>query len=255
MKRIYSFIGVGAALCSLVTVVSAANVPTKAPEAIKDELTLASQYAYQDLETASPEQKEKILKARETIIFSKEWVADGHTCFVEDSTGEIVRVLPTFSEVFPEDWDVPVHPTTAFSSTETDATHQNVEEDEYSITPLDSTSWVRVDEFNYYLKKASSSANAEPFVTFIVDPYEIGITIRTRVRSLTSSATCNIGYSDEATGEPLSHAIELSLGESCIITDVGNVELGIRASTYSTPGWSTLAVDGANRKYDVRKGQ
>ena len=54
---------------------------------------------------------------KKSIIFSKEWVADGHTCFVEDSTGEIVRVLPTFSEVFPEDWDVPVHPTTAFSST------------------------------------------------------------------------------------------------------------------------------------------
>lgn len=81
---------------------SASNAETKAA------LAAAEQYAYLDLDNATPAMQEKILDARNTIIFSKDWVADGHEAYVGDfTTGEILEVLPSFSELFP-DWDLPV---------------------------------------------------------------------------------------------------------------------------------------------------
>lgn len=71
----------------------------------------AAQIAYLDLEDASAEMREEILAAREKIIFSTDWVADGYTAHVEDQDGNIIRTLPAFSEVFP-DWDLPVSETT-----------------------------------------------------------------------------------------------------------------------------------------------
>ena len=74
-------------------------------------LAEAAQIAYLDLEDASAEMREEILAAREEIIFSTDWVADGYTAYVEDQDGNIIRTLPAFSEVFP-DWDLPVSETT-----------------------------------------------------------------------------------------------------------------------------------------------
>lgn len=68
----------------------------------------AREFAYLDLDSASDEMKEKILEARRVIIFSLSWVADGYTGYVTNvKTGEIIKTLPTFSELFP-DWDMPV---------------------------------------------------------------------------------------------------------------------------------------------------
>ena len=47
-------------------------------------LAEAAQIAYLDLEDASAEMREEILAAREKIIFSTDWVADGYTAHVED---------------------------------------------------------------------------------------------------------------------------------------------------------------------------
>ncbi len=79
---------------------------TSAPT--QEALTKAEQYAYLDLDSASPSMQQKILDARNTIIFSKDWVADGYEADVEDvSTGEVLETLPSFSELFPG-WDLPV---------------------------------------------------------------------------------------------------------------------------------------------------
>lgn len=68
---------------------SASNAETKAA------LAAAEQYAHLDLDNATPAMQEKILDARNTIIFSKDWVADGHEAYVGDfTTGEILEVLP-----------------------------------------------------------------------------------------------------------------------------------------------------------------
>ena len=89
----------------------AAGAPASAQDtATQEALTKAEQYAYLDLDSASPSMQQKILDA------SKDWVADGYEADVEDvSTGEVLETLPSFSELFPG-WDLPVDESIASAS-------------------------------------------------------------------------------------------------------------------------------------------
>ena len=72
----------------------------------------AEALAYLDLDSAAEDMKDRILEARRILIFSTSWVADGYSGSVQNViTGEIIRTLPTFSELFPG-WDLPVLPDT-----------------------------------------------------------------------------------------------------------------------------------------------
>lgn len=80
------------------------------PQGSEDNKSL-EYYAYMDIDTAPKELKEKILEARNSIIYSKSWSTDGYKCSIVDvKTGEVIEELPDFSEIFP-DWDVPVENT------------------------------------------------------------------------------------------------------------------------------------------------
>lgn len=67
-----------------------------------------SRLAYMNLDQASEAMQEKILQAREEIIFSKSWVADGLQGFVYDKDGNVIEEVPQFSEIFPADWDMTI---------------------------------------------------------------------------------------------------------------------------------------------------
>ncbi len=70
----------------------------------------AESLAYLDLDSAADEMKDRILEARRILIFSTSWVADGFSGSIQNiKTGEIIRTLPTFSELFPG-WDMPELP-------------------------------------------------------------------------------------------------------------------------------------------------
>ncbi len=72
----------------------------------------AEALAYLDLDSVADEMKSRILEARSVLIFSTSWVADGYSGSVQNvKTGEIIRTLPAFSELFPG-WDLPVLPDT-----------------------------------------------------------------------------------------------------------------------------------------------
>ena len=77
---------------------------------LKDEEDI-QYYAYLDLETADPDLAPVIIKARDIIIFRQSWVADGVRGFVYDRNGNVIEEVPQFSELFPEDWSVPILPT------------------------------------------------------------------------------------------------------------------------------------------------
>ena len=66
-----------------------------------------------------------------------------------------------------------------------------------------SSAWLRLASKNYYLPAASNAQDASPFITFTVDSFEMGTSIRSYATSLTSSETCNIGYKNASTGESL----------------------------------------------------
>ena len=64
-------------------------------------------YAYLDIEEAKADVKAQLLLARNAAIFEKSWVADGFEGYIGDArTGEVLQVLPKFSELFPN-WDIP----------------------------------------------------------------------------------------------------------------------------------------------------
>jgi len=71
---------------------------------------LIEHYAYMDFEAANAQAQAKILAARNRIIFSQGWVADGFSLTVYDSDGNFIRETPQFSELFPSDWELPVLP-------------------------------------------------------------------------------------------------------------------------------------------------
>ena len=75
---------------------------------LKPEWEEAQEFAYLDPENASPEMREKILSARNAIIYDTDWVADGFEMRVEDRDGNVIQRLPHFSELFPN-WDLPVY--------------------------------------------------------------------------------------------------------------------------------------------------
>ena len=214
----------------------AAGAPASAQDtATQEALTKAEQYAYLDLDSASPSMQQKILDARNTIIFSKDWVADGYEADVEDvTTGEVLETLPSFSDLFPG-WDLPVDESIASTSNDSSLTLSSSE-----VTPFSNSDWLRLGSTRHYLPAASNSHDAS------------GTIIRSYATSLTSSKNCNIGYTNASTGKSLGYKNNLSVNQALAVHNVGGMRLAIRASTYSTPGYATMAVDGANRIINVR---
>lgn len=205
-------------------------------------LAKAAKIAYLDLEDASAEMREEILAAREEIIFSTDWVADGYTAYVEDQDGNIIRTLPAFSEVFP-DWDLPVSETTYQADIEMDS---NCSQDMDALA-ASSGYWEHVGFYAHYLE-APGNTNSKPFLELYVDPERVGRDLKTYATSLSDSKTCNIGYTDLASGASIAYAIRLAPGEACTVTGVRMKIIGIRASTYSTPGWAGFQIDGGGRE-------
>ena len=221
-------------------------------------LESASEFAYLDADKATPELKEKILEARKEIIYNTDWVADGYVgCIRNIRTGKLIKELPEFSEVFPG-WDVPIEENNAkieisepvLPAVPADNTMEEIKP--LSIgTGLDD--WIVLLSERVYLKSASSTTNATPFAAFTLDPYKMGTQIRAYATSLSASETCNIGFSDYSSGKSLASAVNLVEYEALeLYVGVGKPTVGVRASTYSNPGWSTIKVDGAYRITNIR---
>ena len=201
MKKLISIFLSTLLLTTSLTCFAADNTSSSFNAENEATLAAATQYAYLDLDTATPDMQEKILAARNTIIFSTDWVADGYEAYVEDITsGEVLEILPSFSELFP-DWDLPVNDIALLMSPESNFLETSFPT--ASITPASASSWLRLGSTSYYLQAASNSQNASPFATFFVDSFEMGTRIRSYATSLTSSETCNIGYSNASTGTSL----------------------------------------------------
>ena len=79
--------------------------------ALSNEVMAAAEYAYMDIDSATPVMQEKILDARNTIIYSQSWTnlaeCDGVTVKAIDIKTNTTYDLPDFYDLFPADWDVP----------------------------------------------------------------------------------------------------------------------------------------------------
>lgn len=183
-------------------------------------------YAYMELESASTELKSKIIEARNTIINSESWVADGYDMYIIDIDGS-QKAVPHFSELFPSDWELPDCATEENSNVLPTAVSE-------PIDPLNTKSYTIS---SVSLKNPSSNILTSPFYTF----YFTGTSVMTKVEKLTTSETCNIGYTNLDTGKSLGFATKLTAGQKAQFVkkyeQLSNFyNCGVRASTYSSPG-------------------
>lgn len=193
--------------------------------------------AYMDISDAPQELQKQIISERNAIISEHEWVADGFSSSVIDvATGDVIRELPEFHEIFPKDWDLPI---------ENDISDVAFED---SYMPF-SSDYTTIFNGNVYLNKPSTSSISSPFGYFNLDKNHM--LAYTYASSLTASETCNIGYSNRATGEVLNTATRLKQGQAVTVgqKDFFNpktITINVRASTFSSPGWSTMVVNRSN---------
>lgn len=67
-------------------------------------------YAHLDYETANKDIRRVILVARNQIIFRVPWCDDNVNCNVIGVDGNVKETTPHFHELFPSDWEIPIHP-------------------------------------------------------------------------------------------------------------------------------------------------
>lgn len=246
MKKMLAFVLVAVCACTMFAPAGAASDSIGNADPF-DERVL--QYAYMDENVASPEMKEKILEAREVIIFSENWVADGYTGYIGNAlTGEM-RELPSFSELFP-DWEIPVNDVLQTRQEQVPEIQQESPKAEYLSSRY--RDWMGVFSGKVYLRVASTTSNASPFTHVYMDPVEIGSVIQCYATELTSSETCNIGFSDYNTGKSYLSGTNLYPYDYVILESVHYEDIGVRASTMSSAGWSSMRVYTANRITSVR---
>lgn len=185
------------------------------------EVASAKAVAYMDLDSASAEMQAQILEARETVINSKSWIADGYEGYIINPDGTKTP-LPKFSELFPG-WDLPVEKSDGATVCSNSAV-------------LSSPDWRGEMSHTGVRLRHPSSSNTAPFYTyrFIIDNY-----LQTKVTSLSAGTTsCNLGYS--VNGVSIARAVEQAVnGGISVWTTPGEdymTDIQVRASTYVREG-------------------
>lgn len=67
-------------------------------------------YAYLDYESAEKNIRRVILAARNQIVFRFSWCDDNVNSCVTGVDGQVKERTPHFHDLFPADWEVPIHP-------------------------------------------------------------------------------------------------------------------------------------------------
>lgn len=200
--------------------------------------------AYMEIdETTSRAEVEQILAARNDIIFSTSWVADGMKCYILNKDGEIEKVIPNFSDIFPADWELP-----------------DLEDQEEALNKLSpwqpeasmplSGAMQPFYNNSVWLSKPSGQYNTSPFCSFSTTNY-VGGTYRGHLETVSTigynantDATYNVGYSNVDTGKSLGFVERIPECLPCGCEPPSRITLGVRASTYTDPGLWTMKVDG-----------
>lgn len=190
----------------------------------------ASYYAYMDLEEAPAELQDTILEARAQIIFQESWVADGYEGQVTYPDGTVIE-LPQFSELFPDDWEIPVESTNQEETVDVPAALPAMD----AVVPA--TAWTTLTQRKLYLRHPSSVFDTGYFQSWS----NLTGALKTTVVALETPTSCNIGYTDIKTSKSIGHSSRLPVGGTFQM-NVTNAYVGVRASTYSTEGLGTLRV-------------
>ncbi|MCI9649974.1 hypothetical protein [Oscillibacter sp.] len=216
-------------LTSLVLAVSTVfciSASAMAADPAQTQIAKAREIAYMDVDAAPAAMREAILDAREVIINSQCWVADGYRGYYTAPDGTETEV-PHFSELFPG-WDLPA----------VDVSNAPAAAGAARMQPEETT---RVNQV--YLKNPSSSQNTPSF-----DVFYFMNELQTTVTDLDAATrTCTVGYSNMFLGVSVGVFPNMRVGSLARIENTpedvaaGNPTLiSVRASTNSTPGYGTF---------------
>lgn len=157
MKRLFTLMGAAVlAMCCVLQVFA------NEYDVTEETLVSEQEYAYMDIETASEEEREKILAAREKIIYQSSWSADNVEGLYIHPDGT-VEELPKFSELFP-DWEIPtVEVTEVEDALMPTAPDETVDAE---VIPLTTKYYT----YNPYLNSSPSSSDTSPFCAIFLLP-------------------------------------------------------------------------------------
>lgn len=221
-------------IAMILCVVMIAGLSVPAMAANEDRIGPAIAYERIDENTVES-RKTAILVAREAIIYSESWVADGVYGEILDQNGKVKEVLPQFSDIFPEDWDIPV------------------ERNSHSVLISSDQEVYYNPYFNnsVWLSKPPSQGITPPFCSFVTTgfagtPSEYVVeTVYTYgiYGNLSKTAFYNLGYTNVTTGASLAYAVDLENGDTFKINPPKNITIGVRASSNYIGDW-WMRVDG-----------
>ena len=218
---------------------SLGSVSVEAKAIAEDALT--KHYAYMNLETADSSTQEAILAARNTLMNEREWTADDFELYVVDREGNVIRKIPTFSEIFPADWELPDSSAESQSFSEQGALH-SVPLSEYPPQLMQFTDQVTLRKPNH--------ADAVPFrvfkgeETFGRDKYKLNY-LSVVCNGMIAYHTFNLGFTDMDHNKSITSEIRLSGTQGLTCPNPGLYKsVGVRASSYDIGGawdFSTFA--------------
>lgn len=205
--------------------------------------------AYMDVEQVSEEMQARIIEARNEIIFSQSWVADGLHGYVVDKDGVIVEEVPQFSELFPSDWEIPFID---------DSTEQ------LSVTAPNTMLSGSQEIMGFYsgdlmLSVPQDGINTPSFCQFNTTGwagylnYNITYVFTSALRQYTAMTdtmpTFNVGYTNATTGRSLGWKASIADGLSFGISTPSGITVAVRASMNNpnpntTSGKWYVTVDG-----------
>lgn len=194
-------------------------------ETESSEVAAAAEYAYMDIDSATPAMQEKILAARNAIISNQSWTNlaeyDGVTAGGIDFNANTTQELPVFYDIFPADWEVP------------SADNGNNENTTDKVAVPNSVA-------NFYLLKRFSNLtlSAPPSTSTTPNFYNFtstGLNYAVYAASL-PGASWNCGFSN-ANGVSIAYRVNMPAGEGLYLAGTrSGTSWGIRASTFSTTG-------------------
>jgi len=230
MKKSISYVLTLALFCSMLS--PAIAVERTILEA-DQRLAKLEYYAYMDLETADTITKGEILEARNEIILSESWAADGIYAYVSDPDGNIVNVLPQFSELFPSDWDVP-----SFQVSD------SIVATESNMGLSMARAWHLLFNGSVWLNTPPSSGNSPSFCSIATTGF-VGTPSEYYIETISAwgtynypgfGGTYNLGFSNRSTGALIVWQTNLPNGNSLSVRPPRNITVDVRASTFSLIG-------------------
>lgn len=207
--------------------------------------------AYMDIDKADGELREKILAAREEVIYNHSWVNDkieGVMMGSVDSKNRQFSITPKFSDLFPG-WDVPKcevidAPVTVESAEEVPAPEKAA--DDAKATALSAARKTMDILYNKdtWIYKANSTSAAHPFLTALTKEGCINFIHTVPTAFKTAGLTSvNIGYNNSA-GENIGYELRVPENEDvyCVFSSSAQKKFSVRASTYTNEGTASMLV-------------